>query len=304
MEGASGDVLKGMDEKVLQWLEHIDDLPTIPLVIGKIEQAASDPNSTARDVAAIIEDDPSIMARVLRMVNSVFYRPVGGREVTSLPLAIARLGFKTVKNIALTTAVFTVLGDRKTACFDVRKFWEHCITTGIICNVVYEECAGNLRSIYTRDELHLIGLLHDVGKIILEYYFRDHFARALELSMEKQQHLLVSEEEILGVNHAQVGAWLAHRWSLPALFQYGIRYHHDPASTPEDFYDMAALTHLADFICLKGGFGYSGSSSLPPFDRVVWKRLGLNNDKLSTILDRTREEAKMSSVLLSALSTN
>ena len=295
--------LTRMDESVLRRLEAIDDLPTIPLVIRKVEKAIDDPKSTAKEVAAVIEDDPSIMARILKVVNSAFYRPLDGREVSSLPLAVARLGFKTIKNIALTTSVFSMLGQGKVRVFDLNKFWQHCITTGIICNIVYEVCGGNLKSIYTKDDLHLMGLLHDMGKIILGRYFSESFAEAIELSEEKHQHILISEEELLHANHAQIGAWLAHKWSLPPAIVHGILYHHAPEEAPEQYLDLVAITHISDFVCLKGQFGFSGSSVLPKFEGGVWKYLGLNMEGLNEILDRTRQEEKESLVLLGIMSS-
>ena len=102
-----------MNKTVLKRLESIDDLPTIPLVIQKIEEAISDEEASAKKVASVIQDDPAIMTRILKIVNSVYYRTADGKEINSLPLAIARLGFVTIKNIALSSSVFTAFSDKK-----------------------------------------------------------------------------------------------------------------------------------------------------------------------------------------------
>ncbi len=296
--------LLNLGDSLLMGLEAIDDLPTIPIVIRKIEQAIENPDTTAKDVAAIIEDDPSIMARILKVVNSAFYRPVDGREISSLSQAVARLGFKTIKNIALTTSVFSTLGRLRVRSFDLNKFWQHCITTGVINSIVYDVCGGELSSVYGKDELHLMGLLHDMGKIVLEQYFNESFGRVLELTVERGIHISEAEREVLHATHAQVGAWLAYKWSLPPSVFYGILYHHEPEQAPKEHSDLVALTHIADFICIKGKFGFSGSSALPRFENSVWKHLGLDSERMSEILDRTPVEAKRSSVLLAILSSD
>jgi HD-like signal output (HDOD) protein len=290
-----------MESRLFKRLELIEDLPTIPLVIRKIEEAIEDPDASPKIVAAVIEDDPAIMARILKVVNSVFYRPLDGREITSLSVAIARLGFGTIRNIALTTTIFSMFSGRKVSTFDLNEFWVHCISTGIINNIVYETCGGNMRHLYARDELHLIGLLHDIGKIILEQYFRDDFTRILKYSHENKVHISKAEEHLLGVTHAQIGGWLARKWLLPPLFVNTILYHHAVLSAPQEHLEPTAITHISDFICLKGRIGYSGSETLPPFEGKVWKNLGLNNEMLTEILDRAAEESKKSALLLSLL---
>jgi HD-like signal output (HDOD) protein len=224
-----------------------------------------------------------------------------GREITSLSVAIARLGFGTIKNIALTTTIFSMFSSRNLTSFDVNQFWVHCISAGIINNIVYETCGGNLQRIYTKDELHLFGLLHDVGKIILEQYFRDDFAKILNYCRNNKVHIVKAEEYILGVTHSQIGGWLARKWLLSPLIVNTILYHHAVASAPEEFREPTAITHISDFICLKGRIGYSGSEAMPPFEGKVWKYLGLNNELLTEILDRAAEESKNSALLLSLM---
>ena len=92
--------------ELLDIFKSAEDLPTLPEVALRLQEVVDDPHSSAKDVAKIIEDDPAIATKVLKMVNSVFYAPVHGEEITQLTPAIARLGFITVTNIALSTSVF------------------------------------------------------------------------------------------------------------------------------------------------------------------------------------------------------
>ena len=120
-------------------------------------------------------------------------------------------------------------------------------------------------------------MLHDIGKIVLEQYFREEFKEIIVYADEHKVHSAVAEEAVLGANHAQIGAWLAKKWHLPALFVNGILYHHKTTSAPNEYIDAVVMTNVADYVCLKGNIGYSGSDVLPVFDSKVWKHLGLTN---------------------------
>ena len=96
--------------ELMQIFEGAEDLPTLPEVAVRLQQVVDDPKSDARDVAKIIADDPAIATKVLKVVNSVFYSPRRGAEITDLQPAVARLGFLTVTNIALSTSVFQAFG--------------------------------------------------------------------------------------------------------------------------------------------------------------------------------------------------
>jgi len=123
-------------EELFAKLDKVTNLPTLPPIIQRLTTAVGDPNSNAEFIAAIIKDDQSMMARIVKTVNSAAY---GFSEpIYSIQQAISTMGFRAVRNVALSTAVYTSLGQRDAGRFNRKEFWRHAISTGIGMNVLYK----------------------------------------------------------------------------------------------------------------------------------------------------------------------
>ncbi len=285
-------------QEILRKLETIHNLPTLPVVIAKLRKAISDPNADARKIAKIIEDDPSMMARIMKVVNSALYR--GRQDVTSLQMAVARMGFNAISNIAMSTTIFSVFKSSTEAGFNHEEFWRHSISVGIGANVLYDRCKPALKKRYTTDILQLAGLLHDIGKIVLEQFFHNSFREAIELSKSEEIPLNKAEKKVMGVDHAEIGAVLAQRWHLTPDFSQVIRWHHTPMSmnVKSDYAELIKLCHTADYICNLEQIGDGGNTFAPGFDQKVWGSLGLTVSDISEIVDQIREQSANSEVLM------
>jgi len=285
--------------ELFQIFENADDLPTLPEVAVRLQQVIDDPHSGAADVAGIISDDPAIVTKVLKMVNSVFYAPAHGEEITQLQPAIARLGFITVTNIALSTSVFHAFSRAQLPVFDRREFWRHSITVGIVTSVLYDYCANNIGQRVTRDVAHLGGIVHDMGKILFERYANQEFHQAIKSASEEDIPSVKEEARFVGMGHDEAGAWLAGKWRLGQDIQAVIRWHHDPLSClDENLQPLVKLTHMADYICHNQGHGNSGNPC-PIYDHRVREELCLTPDKIGEIMGIVEIEAANSEVMLS-----
>ncbi|HBA84396.1 MAG TPA: hypothetical protein DCZ95_09915 [Verrucomicrobia bacterium] len=283
-------------QAIVRKLESILDLPTLPLVVDKVREAIRDVNADAQRIAKIIEDDPAMMARVLKVVNSPLY---GGREpINSLQTAVARMGMNAVNNIAMSTSVFSTFGKEDDKLFDRKGYWRHCICAGIGAAIIYERCKANIKKRYTADVLHLCGLLHDIGKLVLVRYFHDDFLKAIRLADDEGLALVAAEKQTVGMDHAEIGGWLAARWKIPADLAQVVRYHHDPAAAPEEVRDLAMLCHCSNYICNLENLGSGGDAAAPSFQESAWTKLGLALSDISVIVDRITEESKKSEVLM------
>ncbi len=281
-------------------LETIRNLPTLPVVLEKARQIMKDPQSDARRLARIIEDDPPMVARILRVVNSPLY---AGREpINSLELAIARLGWNAVNNIALTTAVFSSFGhDAGEGDFNREEFWKHCISTGIVSSVLYEFCKNHISKAYSKDLFHLVGLVHDIGKIVLDQHFHAEFIKALRIREEKKCSLSNAEFEVLGTTHSEVGAWLAEKWNLPAEIIAAIMFHHNPIGADIEYRSLVLLCHSANYICNQQKIGDGGDLIAPALYEETWKKLGLTLYDIVDIIEQAKEEASKSEILMALL---
>ncbi len=285
--------------EIIQIFEKAEDLPTLPEVAISLQRTVDDPYSSAKDVARIISDDPAISTRVLRMVNSVFYAPAHGEEITELQPAIARLGFITVTNIALSTSVFHAFAKSQLPIFDRREFWRHSISVGIITSVLYDFCTNSINQHITRDMAHLAGIVHDMGKILFERYANKEFHKAIENSARLDIPVVKEEKRLIGMSHDEAGAWLAEKWNLGKEIQAVVSYHHDPLSCPEsELQGLVKLVHMADYICHNQKLGDSGNPCAI-YDKRIREELNLTPDKIGEIMDVVEVEAANSEVLLS-----
>mgnify|MGYP006290992863 FL=1 len=270
------------------------DLPTLPVVLQRLRGAVNDPNSGAQDVARIIQDDPAMVARVLKVVNSAFYGTL--EPITSVQAAVARMGMRAIQNTALCTSVFTCFGDEAGHLFDREQFWRHSISTGIAARIIYERAAGRLDARYTTDQLHIAGLLHDVGKIVAEQYLHEDFAAALALSRDAALPLVEAETRVLGTDHAAIGAWLGTQWQLEPGLLAVIGHHHTP-TTAQAEPALVAICCVANYICNIEDLGDSGNPK-PQMIPHIWKELGLEVSDISDVVDLIHEAEGQSDILM------
>ena len=276
-----------------------DDLPTLPEVAMRLQELVNNPDSCAADVARLIDEDPAIATKVLKMVNSVFYAPVHGSEIKELQPAIARLGFVTVANIALSTSVFQSFAKVKNPAFDRREFWRHSVCVGIIASILYDISGNEMKQHLTRDVVHLAGIVHDMGKILFERYANEEFHQAVLSATNEDIPVVKEEARFIGMGHDEAGEWLGRRWKLNDEILAVVRWHHDPMACPDEHLrDLVKLIHMADYICHHQGMGESGNPS-PSYDHRVREALNMTPDRIAKVMEAVMEETQQSEVLLS-----
>ena len=285
-----------MDKAVIfNKIEQIQNLPTLPAVIGRLNKAIEDRNANAEMVSKIIQDDPAMMARILRVVNSAFYGV--SQPVASIQQAVSLLGFIAVKNIAMTTSAFSAFSIKEQTDFNREEFWRHSICVGIATSVLYRSSKGRLQQPIAPDLLHLAGLVHGIGIIIFEQYFRIKFMVALLLSQKEGIPLQQTEEAALGVDHCEVGAWLGGKWNLPPEVVECIRWHQEPEKSDPKCRPLVNLCHTAKYICTLEQLGNYGDT-VPVFKQYAWQDLGLSVKDIPGIVNAIKEESIKSEILL------
>ena len=259
------ELVQNRSQRLRQITDKIIGLPTLPTVVTQLIAVVSDPASSTRQIAQLVSTDPALTVKILKVANSTFYG--FAREIATVQLAIVVLGIEMVKNIGLSVAVLKRFASgREHVLFDRQRFWEHAIGCGVAARML----ARKFRNRRIADEAFVAGVLHDIGKLILIEYFYDEFCEALDLAQAKGLAIMDAEERVLGVSHADVGAWLVERWNLPRHLVHAITYHHRPfdqdADKPDD---LAVLVHMGNALIRHLRVGNSGDQQLASLDARV-----------------------------------
>lgn len=255
--------------------QQIKELSTLPGVILKILEVMNNPVSDARDVEREIMEDPVITAKVLRVANSPFYGT--DRDISTISQAVVLMGFAEVQNIALSVSIFSRFAE-PTRMFDRREFWEHCFATAIAAEALQRRVSAQT------NEGFVAGLLHDIGRIVLDQYFPDEFREIATLAEAQKISLLEAERKILGVTHGDVGYWVTEQWNLPTILTDSILFHHSPFSCRES-YVLTSIVHVADVI--SKAFGSYMTKEIPATskDESAFRLLNLDSEKVMELAD-------------------
>jgi putative nucleotidyltransferase with HDIG domain len=226
-------------KQVKEQISAAGDLPTLPLIALQVSRLASNPLSGMSEIVRIIRNDPPLTAKILRVANSAFYGMP--RRIESLNMALVVLGMRELNNLVTCITVMKTFPPVDGAqLFDRRGFWEHSAGCGEIARVIATRLHLRLHGVE-----FTAGLLHDVGKIILEQYRHDEFMAAVSLAANEGVSTVQAEQQTIGVDHCEIGAWLAEKWCLPPSIVEGIRYHHQPQLAPE-FSSLTTVVRLAN----------------------------------------------------------
>lgn len=226
-------------------------LPSLGSVNNALRELLGADQRYTSQIAEIIRRDPSLTARLLRLVNSVYYG--FSSTINSIEEAVFYLGVRQIRQLAMMTPIiedFQRLAG--SAPFPWRDFWQHCIGTAILTREVIAafEIPGD-------EADYVAGLVHDVGKIAMASAFPEHFALIQTVQVDDPRELILIEEEILGMNHAELGAMYLRNHRLPEMLVAAARYHHHPELAPEHG-RIAAAVQIADLLIRHAKIGSSG----------------------------------------------
>ncbi len=274
---------KNIDQKKI---EQIENLPTLPEVANKLLKIINDPITTAVDVANLISRDLSLTSKVLRLANSAFYGIP--RTVTTVQNAVVILGLKVINTMVFSITVVKMFpGDGDNLLFSRKKFWAHSLA----CAVISRELAMRMRkfTLFDPEECFCAGLIHDIGRIVLDQYFHENFIKALQKARDEKISLLQAEQDLFGFTHTEVGDWLTTRWELPHDIRIPIVHHHTPSRTPNS-QEITTLVHLADSICFEIGYILPDLDVKPELDLVMIAKLGFTPEDIEQVKIRAKDE--------------
>jgi putative nucleotidyltransferase with HDIG domain len=230
------------------------------------------------DVGIAISSDQVITSKILRLVNSAFYGFTD--RVSTISHAIAILGFSSTKNVVLTTSVLHSLNlKRPIDDFNLVAFWKHSAAVGALAKLVASEVLP-----HKQEEAFVAGLLHDIGKLILAICAPEDFMECIEYAIKKNALFIEAEQEILGINHAEIAAWVNEKWRLPSEIATVITNHHKRSDASGEHAKLVATVQVSDVLARGLQFGFACDYSMPVLDEGILDVLGLTPQKLDNIL--------------------
>ncbi len=230
-------------EYYLDQVNSLTRIPSLPLIASELMQVTSDDNLSVNQILPVIEKDPPLAMKVLRIANSAYYGL--HRKVESLRHALVIIGMQELSDLSLGFSVIKTLSDAEDNFgLEWDNLWEHSAAVGHIGQMLQENLG-----IQTNSSPYALGLLHDVGKIILHRLEPVKYIEVVQYALANGISTHEAENHVLGIDHMTVGAWVADKWQLPVSIHDAIKYHHEPnhIQDPENRISTA-LVQLANIV--------------------------------------------------------
>lgn len=230
------------DEGLREAIGKIGQLPAYPASLAELNRILADPESSIRDVASVVESDPGFCAKVLQIVNSAFFGLA--QRITQVDAAVSYLGMDLLRSLAMMLQVYEdASGVAQVRGYTVEEIQEHSLLVGRIAH----EIAADLPC---RQDAFVSGMIHEVGRLILAARVPD---RLRELSGDARipgPEDCDAEREVLGVSHAEIGAYLLGAWGVPFPLVEAVHFHRAPSRVALGRFDLVGVVHVADALAV------------------------------------------------------
>jgi HD-like signal output (HDOD) protein len=263
-------------------IKNISHIATLPEITLRIIELVEDQSSTAQDLHKVIQNDPALCSRILKVVNSAFYGLP--RQIGSINRAIVLLGLNAVKNIAIAASLTKLFrGGDLCPRFSARDLWTHSMATAAGSKLLCDQLKLGLP-----DEAFLAGLIHDLGIMVEMQAMREKLLQVFDAMKYDTAGIPLTnmreiEQKILGADHCAFGAGLCESWKFPKSFAHVAGHHHDPLNLPSGNRMLAAVVHVADIMAAECKYGFRGDLQQTLVDPHVLEELRLTAPTLESI---------------------
>ena len=257
-------------------------LGTCSTVIAKLQEVLNDPRCSLGLVGQMIEKDPDLTARLLRLGNSAFFG--FSHRVETVSETISLIGVQQVQDLITVTAVVDLFDGISADLISMRSFLKQSQACGIAAR-----CMAVTRRMPKPEKFFVAGLLHDVGRLVLLRKAPDMARAIFEKAADGKLSLRESEHQLLGFDHAQLGEELLRVWNFPGYLTETVAFHHQPMLSAA--YQLeASVVHVADVVVHGMEVGGSGETGIPALNARAWERLGLPTFALESIIHAVDEQ--------------
>ena len=256
----------------------VAELPAMPSSITEVISACDDHDMTVGQLSQVVLRDQSLTANILKLANSSFYGHA--RRVTTVTEAVVMLGFSAIKSLAISSHTARLLsGGLPGYGLQQGELWRHSISVAFTARRLAVEV-----KLAPVEEAFVAGLLHDIGKTILSSYMENAFDEVTAIAQERRIAFHEVEAELLGFDHAELGAQVAAAWNFPPELEEAIRFHHAPQGATLKP-GLAHCVHLADAACMMMGVGLGAEGVMYGMDPDSLSALRISPERLMCLMD-------------------
>ena len=271
-----------LQKSVEQWSRSLETLPAIPEIVLRIMRLVKNPNCNVEKLERLLLNDPSIVQKLLKVVNSPVFAGAAKTGEWTLKEAVMRLGVERAAGIAQQVKLMNTFVRPEDSRFDLRRFWEHSVGTALmadrICTDQLVEFAGEIPF----DSYWIGAILHDIGKLILGVFFWEHFENVTRVMTAGDATISFQEAESqLGeaAHHVQVGQMLLIKSNVSVLLVEAVKNHHQ---VDEDSDELTCLLYLANNLVKDLGFGYLPEET-GTYPEVLLEKLKISEKELEKL---------------------
>ena len=260
-------------------MAKVDAFPSIPGSTVNLLKMLEDSETPVQAIEDALRLDPGMTANVLKLTNSAYFGLPS--QVGSVKRAVMLLGMKKIKQLVMASCVGAVMnGPIPGYDLPAGELWRHSIAVSVAAEGLSRELKLN-----DSEDIFTAALVHDVGKLILGQFIQEDLA-AVQSAAGNDMSFEVAEREVLGTDHAEIGAHILSQWSLPDDLVHAVRWHHNPegADAPNRTTD---IVHVANVLCLMIGIGVGREGLQYVPSPEVTRRLKLKSLTLERVASQT-----------------
>ncbi len=269
---------EGSCEDLVRLETQLSSLPDVYYRIMEVLQSSA---SSVAVIADVIGKDPSLSAKLLKLVNSAFYGFPS--KVDAIPRAVMIIGVAELSMLAVGVSAIQVFAGIPAELVDMKEFWRHSIACGVLARNLSLRMRG-----LSPERLFAGGLLHDIGRLVIFRSLPQAATQALLFSRFNSLPYFEAEKDVLGFDHARVGAMLMTEWKYPPALSNIVKYHHNPAAASSIV--EPAVAHVANAMAVVMDIARGAMVHFPGIQDQAWKALGLGEEVLGEILSQSERQ--------------
>ncbi len=273
-------------------VNKITELMPLPETIQKIVDLTRNPDTPLKKISDALESDEAMATKVLKLANSSFYG--FSKQVKTISHAVVCLGFNTIKQMALTAHSFSVLDKQLDGYYlDRGAMFQHSFGTALASRLLATKMYYP-----NAEEVYLMGLLHDVGKVILNQFAEQEFNKVIEEYNKGGLMFYEAERKVLGFDHGDIGSAVCQKWNLSDDIVETIRCHHNPEEASAGNISVH-MVHIANIIVSIMGLGIGAGGVDQKISEKSLSVLNLKEEDISMLMMSIMDELENDETLAS-----